>query len=366
MKTYFAGSALMLLLAAGMNGAAANDYAQSNLTSDLPGVAASQDKDLVNPWGLTALTGPFWTADNGSGLSTLYNGSGGKIPLTVALQGANDPTGIVGNATTAFKGDPFIYATESGTVNGWSPSGGSVAPVVANGASGSIYKGLAIGMSAAGNVLYAANFGLGRVDVYDSGFHSTTVSGSFKDPSLPAGYAPFNIQNLNGALYVTFAKTSGGGNQADGAHLGYVDVFDMNGNFVKRAASQGALNAPWGVAIAPAGFGAFSGDLIVGNFGDGTLNAYNPTTGTYMGALTGPDGKPISIPGLWGIDFGNGADGQQTDELYFNAGIPGNGQVEDHGLFGSLTAVPEPSSLLIAGLGLIGLGLIAGRRGLAR
>jgi uncharacterized protein (TIGR03118 family) len=190
---------------------------------------------------------------------------------------------------------------------------------------------------------------------------------AFKDPTLPAGYAPFNIQNINGMLYVTYAATNGGHDEVDGPHLGFVDVFDSNGVFQKRLVSQGALNAPWGLALAPAsGFGALSGALLVGNFGDGRINAYNPNTGAFEGTLNDSNGKPISIPGLWGIDFGNGSQGTSVDSLYFNAGIPtpGEDDVESHGLFGELMPVPEPASVALLGGGLILLATV--RRTLKR
>jgi uncharacterized protein (TIGR03118 family) len=194
---------------------------------------------------------------------------------------------------------------------------------------------------------------------------------AFKDPNLPGGYAPFNITNLGGQLYVTYAATSGGKDETDGAGLGFVDVYDLSGNFQKRVASQGALNAPWGLALAPAsGFGALSGDLLVGNFGDGIINAYDPATGSFVATLDDATGNPIVIPGLWGLDFGNGSQGTSTTSLYFNAGIPSPGgtDIEAHGLFGVLAAsVPEPSSWLTMGLGSVLVLLAkAGRRASTR
>jgi uncharacterized protein (TIGR03118 family) len=337
-------------------------YTQVNLTSDLPGVATNQDLNLVNPWGLVASsTTPFWTADNGTGLSTIYPGSGKPAGLVVTIppapgSGATaDPTGIVFNTggASTFGGSMFIFVTESGSIAGW--SGGTNAVTEATGVSGSIYKGL--GINSAGTMLYAANFGTNHIDVFDSSFHAVSLGATaFKDPTLPSGYAPFNIQNIGGQLVVAYAASNGGEDEVDGPTLGYISVFDSNGNFIKRLVSNGPLNAPWGLALAPStGFGALSGDLLVGNFGDGKINAFNPNTGAFMGTLDDGNGNPIVIPGLWGIDFGNGAQGTSTTSLYFNAGIPtpGDTDVEAHGLFGSLTPVPEPGSFALGGLALL-------------
>jgi uncharacterized protein (TIGR03118 family) len=343
-----------------------NSYTQTNLTSDLPGVAANQDVQLVNPWGIVAgPTTPFWVSDNGMGLSTLYNGSGVKQGLVVTIPGPGgamgDPTGVVFNSTpTNFAGSHFIFATESGTIEGW--AGDTSASIATSGAAGSVYKGLAIG----NNRLYAANFGLGRIDVFDAGFGPTSVPGNFSDTSLPSGYAPFNIQAIGSQLYVTFAKTSGGKDEVDGPGLGFVDAFDMNGTLVKRIGTQGALDAPWGVALAPSQFGAFSNDLLVGNFGNGQINVFNPNTAAFLGTLDDSKGNPITIDGLWGLRFGNGSGGQNLDSLYFTAGIAGPGMVEDHGLFGAISAsTPEPSALPLTLAGLccvLGLAMSISRR----
>ncbi len=335
-------------------GASLDQYVQTNLTSDLPGIAANQDPHLVNPWGLvSSATSPFWTADNGTGLSTIYPGTGKPAGLVVTIppgpgSGATaDPTGIVFNTGAGagnFKGSSFIFATEGGSIAAW--SGGTTAVTDATGVSGSVYKGL--GINTSGTMLYAANFGKSQIDVFDNNFNPISLGASaFKDPTLPAGYAPFNIQNIGGQLYVTYAATTGGHDEVDGPGLGFVDVYNLNGVFQKRLASQGALNAPWGVALAPAtGFGALSGDLLIGNFGDGTIEAYDPNSGAFQGTLDDANGNPVTIPGLWGIAFGNGAQGTNVDGLYFNAGIPtpGGTDVEAHGLFGELTPVPEPGS----------------------
>jgi uncharacterized protein (TIGR03118 family) len=367
-RTYFWAAAAFLASAA-MGVADPSGYTQTNLTSDLPGVAANLDPNLVNPWGLAASpTSPFWTSDNGSGLSTIYNGHGVALGLVVTIPAAAgktppaDPTGVVfnnGAGAGNFNGSPFLFDTESGTIVAW--KGGTTAAIAATGDAGSVYKGLALNSS--GSLLYAANFGLGRVDVYNSTFGATSVSGGFVDPTLPTGYSPFNIRNIDGNLYVTFASGQGH-DETDGAGLGFVDEFDSNGNLIKRIASQGALDAPWGLALAPSGFGALSGDLLVGNFGDGLINAFDPTTGMFQGTLDDSNGNPLVNQGLWGISFGNGSQNEGVDTLYFNAGIPGPGNVEDHGLFGAIdVATPEPGpvSLSLIGAGVMLAGVVRRR-----
>ena len=352
LKSVLAGLTLTLLVESGLSAASLNSFTQANLTSDLPGLAAHQDPNLVNPWGIVAgPTTPFWINDNGTGLSTLYNGSGTPLPLVVKVPppngsaGPSAPTGIVFNSSaSSFGGAHFIFDTEDGTVSAW--VSGTQATLQATAGAGSVYKGLAVGNNGSGDFLYAANFGLGRIDVYDSSFHATTSAGGFSDPNLPAGFAPFNVQNINGNLYVTYAlQDAAKEDDVAGAGNGFIDVFDMNGHLLHRLASNGALNSPWGLTVAPSKFGSFGGDLLVGNFGDGRINAYDATTGAFAGTLDGTNGTPLTIQGLWGLSFGNGAAGQSVNSLYFTAGIAGPDQVEDHGLFGSLSATtPEPSS----------------------
>lgn len=334
-------------------------FLQTNLVADVVGVAANTDAALLNPWGVAyAPTGPFWVSDNHSGVSTLYNGSGmpfpSPTPLVVTIPpppGVSDPaapTGIVFNGTTDFvvtagsNSGPslFIFSTEDGTLSGWS-QGVDVANailMVDKSGSDAIYKGLALGSNASGNFLFATDFHNGRVDVFDKNFAPATLAGSFTDPNLPAGFAPFGIHNIGGSLYVTYAKQDE--NQEDdvkGAGNGYVNVFDMNGNMIKRFASQGSLNSPWGIALAPASFGQFSNALLVGNFGDGRITAFNASSGAVLGQLTDTHGTPIAIDGLWALIFGNGANAGSTNTLFFSAG-PGD---EEHGLFGSLQAASE-------------------------
>jgi uncharacterized protein (TIGR03118 family) len=348
----FAGLSILFVFFTRLSTASmVNQYTTTSLTSDLSGVAANQDPNLVNPWGLVAgPTTPFWTANNGTGTSSLYGGSGKPLPLVVTVppSGTGNPTGIVFNGTTNFNGTHFIFDSEDGSLSAW--GAGTSATAQATGASGSVYKGLAI--NAAGSTLYAANFGLGRIDVYDSSFGHTTTSGNFADPNALPGYSPFNIQDIGGKLYVAYAATSGGTDEVEGAGLGYINVFTENGTFVQRLTTNGKLNAPWAMVLASSNFGAFSNSLLVGNFGDGTVNSYDPSTGALLGTLNGPDGKPLSITGLWGMSFGNGAQGTGRDTLYFNAGIAGPDNVEDHGLFGSITATPEPASAMTMLLGL--------------
>jgi uncharacterized protein (TIGR03118 family) len=354
------------------------DFVQTNLVSDLPTVANLTDPNLVNPWGLVhSATSPFWIADNGSGVSTVYTGTGAKVPLTVTvpppgsmMSAISAPTGIVFNGTSGFDVGPnapahFIFDTEDGTISGWN-SGNSAVLMVDNSASDAVYKGLALANNGSGNFLYATNFHAGTVDVFNSSFGATTLSGSFTDPSLPAGFAPFNIQELDGDLYVSYAKQDAAKHDdVAGLGNGFIDVYDLNGDFLDRLVSGGQLDSPWGMVIAPSGFGNYGGDLLVGNFGDGMIDVYNPTNGAFISTLDGGGNKPIVIQGLWGLEFGNGAAGGDANTLYFTAGIPGPAAIEDHGLFGSLTAtVPDSvDTALLLGLAAVALAPFALRRG---
>lgn len=347
-------------------------YVQTNLVSDLPGVAALTDPNLQNPWGMSSSpTSPIWVSDNRTGLATLYNGAGAIQSLVVTIPPPTGgtppaaPTGQVFNGSaTDFKlpnGNParFIFATEDGTISGWN-GGTSAVLVVDNSVSGAVYKGLAIGSSGGSNFLFATNFNAGTIDVFDAAFNSVNTGGKFTDPNLPAGYAPFNIQNINGTLYVTYAlQDAAKHDDVSGPGNGFVDAFDTAGNLIKRVSSGGALDSPWGLALGSAGFGQFAGDLLVGNFGDGRISAFDPISDAFLGQLQDQSASPITIDGLWGLRFGNGGSGGDVNALFFTAGIPGPDNVEDHGLFGTVT-VPEPATLALLGIGLASLAF--GRR----
>jgi uncharacterized protein (TIGR03118 family) len=328
-----------------------NEYRQTNLLSDIPGVARNTDPNLVNPWGMAAgPSTPIWVSDNGTDQTTLYSGAiaGSQllpVPLVVAIPNG-EPTGQVFNPSTDFSvsNGPahgaalFIFASESGSITGWNPGVPPPAPStsaqVGITVPDAVYKGLAIS-TGRHDFLYAANFHAGTIDVFNGSYQLVHRSGSFTDPSLPAGYAPFNIQNIDGKLFVTYAmQDSAKHDDVAGAGHGFIDVYDLRGHLLQRLVSGGALNSPWGLAIAPDGFGRFSGDLLVGNFGDGRINAYNPNSGHFIGQLKNEDGNVIAINGLWGLRFGNGVAGSPTT-LVFTAGIAD----EAHGLMGTIEAV---------------------------
>ena len=334
------------------------NYIVHNLVSNQPNVADHQDGNLQNAWGIVfGPTNPVWVSDNSSGVATVYDGAGNPIlagnppaPLVVTIPGGA-PTGITFNpsasdfqitcgnpATTAAAA--FLWATENGNIAAWRGACGSTAvtiptTMVANG----VYKGIAIaGDGKMDFRLFAADLFNGKIQVFDSNFMPTTVPGGFADPNLPPGYAPFNILNLQGNLYVAYAfHVAGDHDETAGAGLGIVDVFDANGFLIKRVAKGGKLNAPWGMAIAPAGFGKFSEMLLVGNFGDGTINAFDMKNNTFAGQLRTGNGHVLTIDGLWGLAFGNNFRSQPANTLFFAAG-PND---ESDGLYG--TIVPAPS-----------------------
>jgi uncharacterized protein (TIGR03118 family) len=353
---------------------------QTNLVSDLPGVAQQLDPNLVNPWGISESPNSFfWISDNNANVASLYNTTGVPQSLVVQIPSPGDltgasgtPTGTVFN-TTLLTNSPgfmitngdgtksapaiFLFATEDGTIVGWNPgidpSGidpttagkhGIIAvdnSAVPDPANGAVYKGLTIATDANGRtLLYAANFRSGQIDVFGTDFKPPTdlPAGAFQDPKLPKGYAPFDVQELGGKIYVTYAKQDADKHDdVAGQGHGFVDVYNLDGSGEKRLVTRGRLDSPWGLAIAPASFGSLAGALLVGNFGNGRINAYNAPTGHFMAALKDPDGEPIKIDGLWALKVGNGANGGDADKVYFTAGLFG----ETHGLFGSLAPVAK-------------------------
>ena len=335
---------------------ASNAYVVRNLASDVPDLADFTDPHLRGAWGISeSASSPFWISDDGSGLSTLYSSTGSPVSLVVTIPaskavgvaGSGTPTGTVNNATTGFaiatgEAAAFIFDTLDGTISGWNHSVNAAAAqvMVDNSASGASYTGLAIGASGSNTYLFAANLSKGTIDVFDSSYNAVTLPNAFQDANLPAGYAPFNIQNLAGNLYVAYAlQNTGKTFVVPGAGNGYVDVYSTAGTLMSRLVSGPHLNAPWGLAIAPTNFGDYANDLLVGNFGDGTINVFNPTTGVYVATLNNADGTPIVIPNLWALQAGNGGSGGDANAVYFTAGIPGpdNG---NHGLLGRLQAAP--------------------------
>lgn len=322
-------------------------YSVHDLVSDTATSAPTTDSNLVNGWGLSAgPTTPWWTSNNGTNTTTLYNGGGAKQALTVAVPGA--PTGTVynGNASdfvvtqNGKTGSArFLFSTEGGTILGWSPGVNASTAIagVDHSSQGAVYKGL----TTLNDRLYATDFHNGRVDVFDASFNPVTLSNAFQDKKVPKGYAPFGIQALGGNIFVTYAKQdSAKMDDVAGPGAGYVDEFTPDGALVGRVAVGGRKNAPpnapWGLALASADFGTFSGDLLVGNFGNGRISAYTTNSGkwVYKGQLRAGDGSLITLDGLWGIAFGNGAAAGPASTLYFLAG-PSD---ESHGLLGSITA----------------------------
>jgi uncharacterized protein (TIGR03118 family) len=331
-------------------------YAVTPLVSDMAGVAAHQDPNLVNPWGIVAgPPTPFWVANAGSGTSTLYDGTGAPLPppptgpLVVTLGKSFAPTGIVFNGTQDFEitgGTPpaaapslFIFSGAGGMLAGWNQSA-ATGVVTFPGSTGASYKGLAIASASGNNYLYATDFANNKIDVFNGSFAlQSWPATAFVDPKLPSGYAPYGIQAIaNGSggatlLYVTYAKQTGNGDAMVGAGLGLLDVYDTSGTFKERLIDVGGwLNEPWGIALAPVDFGTASGQLLVGNFGDGTINEFDPAAGTYVGTLSDGNDKPLSYPGLWGIAFGNDQQQQPHNTLFFAAGI-NNGS---DGLYGRI------------------------------
>lgn len=363
-RTLYVASILAALipysLVAQTSTAPKNAYVQHNLVSDQAGNADVTDPNLLNPWGVSiTATSPFWVSNHDKGNATVYNGSGSITNLVVTIPPASSggattgtPTGQVpGNGTNWVLSAPnskpasFIFSTEDGAISAW--NGSIAAPATAikmvdNSAAGAIYKGLAV-VETGTPMLYAANFHAGTIDVFDGSFNPTTVAGGFADPNLPAGYAPFNIWNISGKLYVAYALQDANKKfNVPGAGNGAVDVFDTSGNLLQRISSGGTLNSPWGMAIAPANWGAFGSALLVGNFGDGKINAFNVTSGAALGTLQDLNGNAIVNTGLWALLFGNGKSGGDPSDLYIVAGIVGS-DGKTHGL---LASIAPPAQVL--------------------
>ena len=349
----------VVLLFAAARPAAAQFYLQHNLVSDGAIPADITDGSLVNPWGLAAsASSPWWVANNQTGTSTLYNGNtGAKQALEVTVPGA--PTGLVFHGgTTGFvvtngsASGPaaFIFASEDGSISGWNPAvppppPSHVANIAVQPDPANVYKGLAIASTMGGDFLYATNFRAGTIDVYDDTWALHPMPGGFTDPDIPAGYAPFGIQNIGGVLYVTYAlQDEDKMDDVPGMGHGFVDAYTTGGTLIRRVASRGTLNSPWGLALAPEKFGKFEKDLLVGNFGDGRIHAYDLEgsrrhgEAKFRGILHGADGPPLTIEGLWSLQFGNGAAAGSKKTLFFTAG-PFD---EMHGLFGTIVPAEPP------------------------
>ncbi|MCI0377882.1 MAG: TIGR03118 family protein [Gemmataceae bacterium] len=335
------------------------------LVSNQAGVARLQDPQLMNAWGMALSPGggALWVSSQGAGVSTLYTGDVAGSPLlknalTVAIPGGS-PTGQVFNSTAndffvsagAQSGRAiFIFASSTGFITGWNPAVPSPpapsrsAQVAVENAGEAVYTGLALGSNAAGNHLFAADFGNGDIEVFGPTFQSVTLAGNFSDPDLPKNFKPFNIQNLGGQLFVTYARDQNGDARPDGSS-GFVSVFDTDGNFVERLVSRSHLDQPWGLALAPSDFGEFSNALLVGNHGNGRIHAYDPDTGDFLGVLRDARHRPIRIDGLWGMTFGNGVSFGDRNALYFAAGPEGGA----NGLLGSLRVLPDEGDVDLAG-----------------
>lgn len=313
-------------------------YLQLSVASDQPAAALVQDPNLVGPWGiaLNSNGGDLWLSDRTSGLASLYSGGVGGSPfqadpLVVSIPGGS-PTGVVPNSSTSFvvqsgaASGPasFLFGSDSGNITGWSsnvpPPAPSASAQTAATTAGAVYKGLALATNGGQNLLYAADFHDNRIDVFNSTFNRISLAGNFNDPNLPVGYAPFNIANIGGRLLVSYAmQDATGHNDVPGVSHGIVDAFDYNGNFLRTLINGGPLNSPWGMAVAPAGFGDFSGELLVANAGDGKINAFDPTTGLYQGTLASPSGNPLVLNGVHGLSFGNGLTAGDGNALFFTA-----------------------------------------------
>ncbi|WP_321945680.1 TIGR03118 family protein [Paraburkholderia sp. J10-1] len=340
-----------------------SSFAVTALVSDGAVAAAHTDANLKNPWGVAFNPNGFvWVADNGTNVATLYDGNGVPQSLVVAIPAGNNgsasPTGIVFNGTQSFTVTEngksgvaaFIFAGEGGTITAWAPAVGPTNAFVMydDGTGGAVYKGLALATMNNANFLYATDFHNNKIDVFNTSFSKVTTPGAFTDPLIPAGFAPFGIRAIGSNLFVTYAKQDAAKHDdVAGAGLGMVDVYDTSGNLKQRFASGGALNAPWGIAQAPSNFGTMSGAILIGNFGDGTINAFNAASGQSMGPLVASNGSAIVEPGLWGIAFGNDLSNQPSNTLFFAAG-PND---EADGVYGRIDLNAAPSTGTATGTG---------------
>jgi uncharacterized protein (TIGR03118 family) len=343
-------------------------FFETNLVSNVPGLATNTDPNLIDPWGISfSATSPFWVSNQNSGNTTFYDGAGnpvqigGNSAITIpgGASGTAGPTAQVNNSTTGFavNGTPahFIFANLDGTIAAWASGVNAVTTITTPGAT---YTGLALASSGGSNYLYAADSTAftGEIRVFNSSYQPVTLAGNFTDPNALIGYVPFNIQLIGTQLYVAYALLNPDGSSQPG---GYVDIFNTDGTFVSRFATGGVLNAPWGFALAPSTFGSFGGDLLIANNGNGWINAFNPTTGAFVGTLDGTNGNPLVFQDLWAIDFRTGGTNVNTSALYFAEGINN----DTGGVFGELTvAAPEPSTLALFGLGVLAFALLARRR----
>ena len=351
----------------------ATSYIATDLVSDQPGVAPITDTTLHNAWGVAVGPLTFWVSSEGGGISEVYTGDVNgsplvKNPLEVTIPGG-EPTGQVFNNTTDFvvssggASGPafFIFASNSGSISGWNPTVPAAVSTTAQlgfqAMDGADYTGIALASNGGANFLYATDFKNGKIDVLNSSFDLTPLAGTFTDPNLPADYAPFNIATINGQLYVSFVpREPGTAEEVHGQGNGLVDVFNTDGTFVKRLISNGKLNDPWGMVVAPSNFGDFSNDLLVGNVGSGRILAYDASTGAFEGTLS-TNGHPIEVEELWGLAFGNGTTAGDTNTLYY-AGGPGD---EAHGVFGKITANPAGTAVVKAVLNGDVLSITGGR-----
>ncbi|MGX7002472.1 TIGR03118 family protein [Caballeronia sp. KNU42] len=337
------GAAIATLVSCGGSSSSNNSnppiqssFTVTALVSDGVVPAAHIDANLKNPWGVAFNPKGFvWVADNGTNVATLYDGNGLPQSLVVTIpdgkNGSASPTGIVFNGTQSFTVSEngksgvaaFIFAGEGGTVTAWAPAVGPTNAFVMydDGTGGAVYKGLALAAMNGNNFLYATDFHNNKIDVFDTNFTKVAMPGAFTDPAMPVGFAPFGIQAIGSNLFVTYAMQDAvKHDDVAGAGLGMVNVYDTAGNLKRRFATGGSLNAPWGIAQAPGNFGSMSGAILIGNFGNGTINAFNASSGQSMGPLTGPNGSPIEENGVWGIAFGNDLSNQPSNTLFFAAG----------------------------------------------